>query len=274
MTSTSNSTNWIKKTYLFSYTSTVNIPQEQLTKISKKVLVGLSLVTKNGFIKDLKDVENQEGYQNPAQEFIYNGFGLLETSIKIYPPLVKNIYEYPELETLIKNGMRWIVLLFTLLGLVESNDVAIRLDFADGFISLVETINQTQTPSGMPHANSFFLSFLLKDLLNYAFSHRDKCKQFFMVAEHIYTKSEDIDLADSGVNFDELLLNLTDHLLSLTPFETQQTDQDYLLQGLLSFLELAFTKKPETREEIVVKKRPQLLKEILHSCLFEIPAGM
>jgi hypothetical protein len=61
-------------------------------------------VTKNGFIKDLQEVENQEGFQNPTEEFIFNGFGLLETCIKILPSLVKNLYEYPELETLIKNG--------------------------------------------------------------------------------------------------------------------------------------------------------------------------
>ncbi len=91
---------------MYSYSSNISLTTEQLTKISNKVIAGLSFVTKNGFIKDLDEISTQEAFQNPSQEFIYSGFGLLETCVRMLPSLVKNIYEYPDRETLIKNGKK------------------------------------------------------------------------------------------------------------------------------------------------------------------------
>jgi len=130
------------------------------------------------------------------------------------------------------------------------------------------------TPEGLPGANSFFLSFLLKDLLDYAFSHRDKCKEFFSAIEHIFKKCNEQDIEAAKIDFFDLANELSQKIMSLPPFEAQQTDQDSLLQGLMSLLSLIFTKKPSIKNEILLKAQPELLHEILHNCLFEIPSAI
>jgi len=129
-------------------------------------------------------------------------------------------------------------------------------------------------PEGVPAANSFFLSFLLKDLLEYAFSHRDKCNEFFNVIEDIFKKCSEEDIEAAKINLLDLANELSEKIISLPPFETQQTDQDHLLQGLMSLLRLVFTKKPAIKDEILIKTKPELLNEILHNCLFEIPSAI
>jgi ubiquitin carboxyl-terminal hydrolase 9/24 len=135
-------------------------------------------------------------------------------------------------------------------------------------------MNKVNLADDAPHPNSFFLSFLFKNLLNYAFTHRDKCNQFFKVAENIFTNSKEEDLVASGINFKDLVNNLAEHFLTLDSFETQHTDQDYLLQGLLEFLELMLKKRPQIRDELLLKSKNDLLKELMHSCLFEIPTAV
>lgn len=84
-----------------------------------KVLNGLSLVTKNDFISDAEgkialnrlkrankyiDPHLQEDLQRPAQELILVSFNLLKTCVKLNPELIKDVYAFPDLTVLFKNG--------------------------------------------------------------------------------------------------------------------------------------------------------------------------
>src|SRR5437870_5454794 len=102
----------------------------------------------------------------------------------------------------------------------------LRGDFGRGIISLVEMMNRMPAPEGLQRANSFFLSFLLKDLLDYAFSHRDKCKEFFIVIELIFKQCKEADIEEAKIDFYDLANQLTEKIISLSPFEAQQFDQD------------------------------------------------
>lgn len=240
----------------------IQIEKDDLAKLIKKVLVGLSAVTINGFLKDLDYLEGQETIQNPPKDYVLSAFSLLHTCVNLDADLSKLISGYSDLPKMVKNG------------LIECNDPSTREDFAAGFSKLVEIMDEVKRPEDNVHPNSFFLSFLLNNLLNQAFSHRDKCHEFFQVAENIYNKTPEEDLVATGINFKELVTKLADHFLSLPPFESNNKEQDYLLQGLLSFLELLLKKKTDLREELLLKIKPELLKEILHSCLFEIPISV
>jgi len=159
-------------------------------------------------------------------------------------------------------------------GLIECNDQGNRIDFADGLVGLVQLMNQAERPQDVQGAYSFFLSFLLRDLLDYAFSHRDKCKEFFIAIDHIFKQCDDKDIEAAKIDFSDLANELSQKIISLPPFEAQLTDQDYLLQGLMGLLRLVFFKKPSIKDEILLKKQPGLLNEILHNCLFEIPSAL
>ena len=135
-------------------------------------------------------------------------------------------------------------------------------------------MNQVQTSQELQGANSFFLSFLLRDLLDYAFSHRDKCKEFFVVIEQIFNKCDDKDMEAAKIDFYDLANQLIQKIISLSPFEAQQSDQDYLLQGLMGLLKLVFTKKPSLKDDVILKAQPEFLNEILNNCLFEIPSDL
>lgn len=159
-------------------------------------------------------------------------------------------------------------------GLIESNDRMLRIDFMRGFFVLFKTMNQIALPEGLQSASSFFLSFLLKDLLDYAFSHRDKCKEFFGAIESIMKYCEEKDFEAAKIDFHDLASQLAEKLISLTPFEAQQSDQDFLLQGLMSLLRMIFTKKPTAKDEVLLRSQPKFLEEVVHNCLFEIPSAL
>jgi len=81
-------------------------------------LRGLSLVTRNGFIEDAEgslsentlftifsiDPHLQEDLKKPAQEFVLVSFELLITCIKRNPDLVRSLYDFPDLNLLLRNG--------------------------------------------------------------------------------------------------------------------------------------------------------------------------
>lgn len=160
------------------------------------------------------------------------------------------------------------------LGLIESNDQLLRMSFANGMINLVHIMNKLELPEGVQGANSFFANLLLKDLVDYAFDHRDKCKEFFVAVDSIFRQCEDTDIEAAKIDLNDLANQLAGKIISLAPFEAQQTDQDYLLQGLMGLLKLVFTKKPAIKDEVLLHSKPELLNEILHNGLFEVPSSL
>ena len=73
------------------------------------------------------------------------------------------------------------------------------------------------------------------------------------------------------INFKNVFIFLINSIQNLTIFEKSQSDNDYLLQGFLNLIGKLIENNKNFKFQLLDNKK--FIKEILHSCLFEMPTG-
>jgi hypothetical protein len=103
--------------------------------------------------------------------------------------------------------------------------------------------------------------------------YRDKCLQFFDLFTHVIvslSRSEIYDLLGQKIT-EEFFNSLIKSFKKLKNFERTHFDSDFLLQGLLSILQLISEFDKKFEEKLFMDN--ELLKLIVGDCLFDFPTN-
>jgi len=166
------------------------------------------------------------------------------------------------------------------LGLLECEISNMRKKMKNNFINLVEFYSKTSSKSKddlPPHL--FFITFLLKSILyktNFD-KYRDKCDQFFSFLCKMLSllSIDDLVIVKSNqsniFSIQELFQFTMSEFMSVSIFEKNQEEKDYLLQGYLQLFESLIELEPNFKEQL--ENNSKFLNYLFYSGLFEMPTG-
>ena len=155
-----------------------------------------------------------------------------------------------------------------------------RKKMKNNFINLVEfySKNSSKSKEELP-PYLFFISFLLKSIL-YKINlekFRDKCNEFFSFLCKMLSmlSNEDFILLKNNsnlFNIQDLFQFAVNEFMSVSIYEKNQEEKDFLLQGYLELIESLDELEPTFKEQL--QNNSKFLNYLFYSGLFEMPTGI
>ena len=148
----------------------------------------------------------------------------------------------------------------------------------NNFIKLVEFYSENPSKSKdelPPHL--FFISFLLKSILYKVDleKFRDKCNEFFSFLCKMLSMLSIDDLKNNQNNsfsIQEIFQFTMNEFMSVSIYEKNQEEKDFLLQGYLELFESLNELEPSFKEQM--QSNSKFLNYLFYSGLFEMPTGI
>ena len=171
----------------------------------------------------------------------------LLTSICISKPfLLKHIYEFPEINKIIR------------LASLESKESIIREEFCNAICSLFQ----------LSHSNDNHFLKIFIDMLPTIDPSSQTCQQYFTALMNLLVMSKMLEI---NVNYEDLAQSLI-NLLFLHPTIEKNSIIDYVLIGIINLISTLITNQLILPSEKTISMTKKLINELFYNCLFELPS--
>ena len=152
-------------------------------------------------------------------------------------------------------------------GLLLSDNTLLQSVFAKEIIEICKLSISTPNIPNPPHI--ILLPLMAQGMVKITLEKDCKCQEFYSALCEIIKYLSHEELLAVPVNYNALLTNLSNNVKEHEIKESQSTDTDDVLIGLLKLLEALLSKFYNLRE--FVGQKCGMVSEVLHNCLFEFP---
>lgn len=152
-------------------------------------------------------------------------------------------------------------------GLLLSDNTLLQSVFAKVLIEICKLSKSFPNTPNLPHI--ILIPILTQRMVKITFEKDCKCKEFYSALSEIIKSLSKEELLAVPINYINLLENLANNVKEHEIKETQSTDTDEVLIGLLKLLEALLSKFHNHRE--FIGQKCGMVNEVLHNCLFEFP---